>query len=124
MGGLSPLPTPFLRARWYIDLVKYFCKVKDERSVDYTNKVIFRGTFIVIPEELQSKIIKLSEEGRPGILRIKALLREHVWFPSIEKQVEDEISDCMPCQATTQGNPPEPLQSIERCQSDLCRHYI
>ena len=98
---------------WYIDLVKDFRKVKDELSVDHTNKVILRGTRIVIPEELQSKIVKLSHEGHPGIARFKALLREHVWFPNMDKQVKDEISHCIPCQATTQGNPPEPLQSRE-----------
>ena len=95
---------------WYIDLVKEFRRVKDELSVDHTNKVILRGTRIVIREDLQSKIVELSREGHPGIARTKTLLREHVWFPNMDKQVKDEISHCIPCQAMTQGILPEPLQ--------------
>ena len=98
---------------WYTDLVKEFREVKDELSVDFTNKVVLRGTRIVIPGELQNKIVKLSHEGHPRIARRKASLREHVWFPNKGKQVNDEISRCIPCQAMTQGSPPEPLQSRE-----------
>ena len=39
------------------------------------------------------------------------LLREKVWFPSIDKMVEQKVKTCLPCQAATTGTHrhPEPL---------------
>ena len=82
---------------WYTDLVKEFREVKDELSVDFTNKVVLRGTRTVIPGEPQNKIVKLSNEGHPGTARTKSLLRDLVWFPNIEKQAKDEVSHCIRC---------------------------
>ena len=45
---------------------------------------ILRGTRIVIPESLQQKAIELAHESDQGLAKMKALLREKVWFPGIE----------------------------------------
>ena len=37
-------------------------------------------------------------EGHLGIVKTKALLREKVWFPCMEKMVESKIKACLPCQ--------------------------
>jgi hypothetical protein len=38
-----------------------------------------------------------------------------VWFPNIDKMVEETIQNCLPCQAATSGNhpPPEPLKMTQ-----------
>ena len=38
-----------------------------------------------------------------GIVKTKALLREKVWFPGIDKEVERNISNCIPCQACSKS---------------------
>ncbi|PIK34808.1 hypothetical protein BSL78_28364 [Apostichopus japonicus] len=43
-------------------------------------------------------------------IRTKQLIREKVWFPGIDKRVEEKISQCIPCQATSSSTTREPIQ--------------
>ncbi len=41
------------------------------------------------------------------------MIREKIWFPDIDKLVKTTIDRCIPCQATSKPNPPEPLSMTE-----------
>lgn len=56
-----------------------------------------RQARIVIPGKLQNKIIDIAHEGHQGIHKTKQLLRETVWFPGIDKLVENKIKKCLAC---------------------------
>ena len=98
---------------WTDKKVKPFLHIRDEIAVDNTNGVILRGTRIVIPADLQSRIVKLAHTGHQGVAKTKALLRQHAWFPNMDKAVKDEIDACLPCQVNGPTNPPEPLLTPE-----------
>ena len=51
-----------------------------------------------------------------GLVKTKALLREKVWFPGIDRMVKETIDNCIACQATCRPNPPEPLQMSDMPQ--------
>ena len=42
------------------------------------------------------------------MVKTKQLLREKVWFPGIDKQVEHLVKSCLPCQAVTKNPEPKP----------------
>jgi hypothetical protein len=46
-------------------------------------------------------VIDLAHEVHQGKSRTKQFLREKVWFPTIDKQVEEKVSCCLACQVTT-----------------------
>ena len=48
---------------WSSDLVKPFRSTSEEITVDHKNHIVLRGTRIVIPQALQSRVIKLAHEG-------------------------------------------------------------
>lgn len=81
--------------------VQEYKNIKDELS-SY-NGIIIRGNRIVIPSSLQSKAVELAHIGHQGIVKTKGLLRERVWFPGIDKMVENKVHNCLTCQATTRG---------------------
>lgn len=60
------------------------------------NGLILRGSQMV-PEKLQERAVNLAHEGQ-GITKTKQLLRSKVWFPEINKQVEQIHKSCS-CQA-------------------------
>ena len=102
----------------------YFC-VKDELTA--TESLLLRGSRIVIPASLQSTALQLAHEGHQGIVRTKQLLREKVWWPGIDKDVEHLIRSCISCQAQSSQSCPQPLTMTEMpsrpwtvLHADLC----
>jgi hypothetical protein len=73
------------------------------------NDIILRGNRIVLPERLWERTLALAYEGHQGIVKTKMLLRQKVWWPGIDAQVERLIKVCIPCQATGLKARPEPL---------------
>ena len=56
--------------------------------------------------------MNIAHASHQGIVKTKALLRETVWFPGIEKNAEKVVQNCLPCQACTDSNK-EPLKMTE-----------
>ena len=83
--------------------------VKDELWL--VGQVVMRENSVVMPESLWKKTITLSHEGHLGMVRTKASLRERVWWPQIDKQVEEAIRACHPCQLVRPRAKPEPIRS-------------
>ena len=73
--------------------------------------LVIRGNRIVMPESLWNQTIKLAHEGHQGMVRTKARLREKVWWPQMDKQVETTIRSCHPCQLVGPRGKPEPIRS-------------
>ena len=70
-----------------------------------------RGNKVVMPEKLWKQTIQLAHEGHQGMVRTKSRLREKVWWPELDKQVEKLIRACYPCQLAGPRPKPEPIRS-------------
>ena len=82
----------------------------NELSVNLANGIVLRGSRIVMPKVLWKKSVKIAHEGHQGLAKTKALIREKVWFPLVDKYVTEEIANCLACQAVGPQNVPEPLR--------------
>ena len=97
--------------RWNSD-IKPFRLIKDELTV--TNKgIILRGSKIVIPETLEQEAIDIAHESHLGISKTKALMRKKIWFPNMDRMVQDTLDNCISCQAVVKPKPPEPLSMTD-----------
>ena len=75
------------------------------------NEILYlKSDRIVVPAALQERIVDPAHEGHLGIVKTKAVLREKVWFPCMDKMVENKIKTCLPCQVVTPIYNQEPLQ--------------
>jgi len=56
-------------------------------------------------------MIRLAHSGHQGIVKKKRFLRDSVWFPRIDRMVEEVVKGCLPCQAANHDAKPayEPL---------------
>ena len=79
--------------------LKLFAKVRAELTVNEQLGIILRGTHIIMPYSLCRRAIKLAHEDHQGLAKMKQLIREKLWFPRIDKNVEELIRSCIPCQA-------------------------
>ena len=87
------------------DLRPYF-QVNTELLVQ--NGLILCETQIIIPAKLHKPALELIHQGHQGIVKTKQL-RQKVWWPGIDKDIETIISQCCPCQAQRLQSSPEPL---------------
>ena len=83
--------------------------IRNELSVS-NQGILLRDTRIIIPESLRAKAAQLAHEGHQGLVKTKKLLRERIWFPGIDKSVEDLIENCSICQLNNNGNRSEKLK--------------
>ena len=86
-----------------------FKKVHDQLTVSSDSKIVLRGSRIVIPTTLRERAIDIAQEGHQGLVKTKKLLREKVWFPGIDNEVQQKIKKCLACQANGPKNSPDPL---------------
>ena len=82
--------------------------VKDELWV--IGQLVMSGGRIVMPESLWNRTVHLALEGHQGVIRTKSRLREKVWWPGMDKQVEGFVRSCYPCQLVGPRGKPEPLR--------------
>lgn len=76
-------------------------------------EILLHDNRIVIPKDLQMRVIDLTHEGHQGIVKTKQLLREKVYFPGIDKLVEKVCKSCIQCLASTPQTVFEPLKMSE-----------
>jgi transposase InsO family protein len=72
--------------------------------------ILLRGTKIVIPKSLRIQVLQLSHEGHPGETLMKRRLRTKVWWPLIDRDVEEFVKKCKSCLLVARPSPPNPMK--------------
>ena len=88
------------------ELKPYF-KVKEQLTTK--RGIILKDARIVVPNSLRSRILKMAHEGHQGMTKTKALIRSKVWWPGVDRDVENEVRACVPCISVSSPNSPEPM---------------
>lgn len=89
-----------------------FARMRAELCVSGDN-ILLRNSRIVIPESLRERAVNLAHQGHQGIVKTKALIREKVWFPGIDRLVEERVKACIACQIAVATPHREPLQMTQ-----------
>ena len=58
----------------------------------------------MIPKVGREKVIEALHETHPGIVKMKTLARNYVWWPKMDEQLELKVRNCKMCQCN-QKNP-------------------
>ncbi|XP_008484637.1 uncharacterized protein K02A2.6-like [Diaphorina citri] len=91
--------------------VKMFFRIKD--TLTTIDGLLFKDNKIVIPRNLQTHMLNLFHESHLGMSKIKAKARECVYWPNMNKNIEDFIRKCDICQKYSNENPKMPMISHE-----------
>ena len=99
-----------------------YAHIKDELCI--YGEILLRGSRIVVPKTLRDKVVRLAHEGHQGIVKIKYQLK--VWWPGMDKDVDQLCKVCHGCQVTSRYDPPEPMSRVlppsapwQDCWADL-----
>uniref|UniRef100_A0AAV2L2F4 Gypsy retrotransposon integrase-like protein 1 n=1 Tax=Knipowitschia caucasica TaxID=637954 RepID=A0AAV2L2F4_KNICA len=83
--------------------LKVFYKKREELSVE--QGCVLWGTRVVVPKKLRS--------GHPGIVKMKTIARQYVWWPHVDMDVEKTCKQCDRCQLEQRMPHPVPLHPWE-----------
>ena len=54
---------------------------------------------IIVPKTLQTEMLKEIHESHLGMTKCKQLARDYIFWPGMDKQIEDTVSRCCICQS-------------------------
>ena len=85
-----------------------YWKVRDELTV--YDGIIYKGMRIVVPPSMRRGMMEQVHESHQGIVKCKERARETLYLPGMTSQIEDLVSDCVPCNEHQNKQPKERLK--------------
>ena len=90
------------------DLLPFY-KLRNELAVDRGCLVRDDGR-VVVPTALQKQALQQAHQGHPGIVRMKRLLRQGLYWPGMGQAAAHHVKNCIPCQLSDKSTPKDPCQ--------------
>ena len=84
-----------------------FASRKSELSMH--DGCIVWGARVVVPPQGRQAVLQELHEGHLGMTKMKSLARMYVWWPGIDRDIEDSVRTCSQCQANQSLPPVAPL---------------
>ena len=100
----------YTRDGWPSDVggvFRYFWRRKEELSIK--KGCLLWGIRVLVPIKLQDKLLEELYQDHPGMSRMKAVARSYMWWPGLDKSIENKAGSCSQCQAVRHQPPVAPL---------------
>ena len=91
--------------------LQLFYQVRNTLAIMYTC-IIFQGSFY-IPSLMRKECFQALQQVPPGTVKIKLRSQKSMCWKGLNKEVENCIMRCEPCQATSTVQQKEPVKSME-----------
>ena len=67
------------------------------------------GNRVVIPQKLRARLVEELHRDHPGMVKMKAVARSYLWWPGVDKDLEECAKSCLACQAVRNAPAVAPL---------------
>ena len=71
------------------------------------------GHRVIVPPQGRARMMEQLHEGHPGVSRMKSLARSFVWWPGLDRELEEFVRQCDPCQRSRHLPAAVPIQPWE-----------
>jgi hypothetical protein len=78
-------------------------------EISLIDGILYKGERVVVPEKMRKSALDMLHSSHQGIVKTKQLARDLVYWPGINKQIEDTVSRCASCQERRNVQQKEPL---------------
>lgn len=96
-------------------------KLKNELSVQ--QGCLMRSLLAIIPPSLRQQILGELHKSHPGVARMKAAARSHVWCLSIDSAIKKTTRSCKQCFKTRKAPTEEPLFPWHHTHVEFATYY-
>ena len=100
----------YLKSGWPIklpDLLKPYFNCRDELSIE--EGCVLWGICVIVPKKLQSSVLNMLHEGHVEVVKMKMIAWSYIWWPGIDKTIEDLVKSCKSRQEVQKVLEPAPL---------------
>ncbi|CAB4020684.1 Transposon Ty3-G Gag-Pol poly [Paramuricea clavata] len=67
-------------------------------ELSHEDGILLWDTRVAIPESLRDILLKDLHAEHFGIVKMKQLARKYLWWPKLNKEIEETVKSCMACQ--------------------------
>ena len=85
---------------------------------------ILWGGRVVIPPKLRQKVLDDLHTSHVGVVRMKLLARSYIWWPHMDRHVEEKSASCDKCVENSKNPPSALLHPWERASRPWSRIHI
>lgn len=82
------------------------------------------GTRVIVPPGGRKTVLNLLHSAHPGIVKMKSLARSYVWWPNIDKQIENLVNTCSDCQESRNMPKKSPIHPWEWARAPWSRIHL
>jgi len=68
------------------------------------------GSRVIVPPKGRANVLEELHMAHPGATRMKRIARTLVWWPGLDKEIEQQVHSCVECQINLPAPPSSPLQ--------------
>ncbi|XP_042338488.1 uncharacterized protein K02A2.6-like, partial [Plectropomus leopardus] len=87
--------------------VRPYFPFRDELTIE--DDIVMKGQRTVVPQSLQKMYVSMLHRGHPGAEATKRRARGIVFWPTMTKDIEEEVQACSVCNSTKPHQQKEPL---------------
>lgn len=81
-----------------------------QHELRWVDSILLRGERFVIPKTLRRKALEIAHLGHPGVVTMKRMLRQRVWWSGLDSDIDQHAKNCLVCARLAQNNRPEPMK--------------
>ena len=89
------------------DVMKPYCQCSEQITVE--GDCLMWGYRVIIPSKHRSHILQELHRDHPGCSRMKSVARSFIWWPGLDKDIEELSKSCPSCQSIKNTPQPAPL---------------
>lgn len=75
--------------------------------------VLMKDEKMVLPIKLRMRALRVAHRSHPGMSTMKNILRQGLWWPGMDREIENFVKSCPECQLVTVYNRPPPITMTE-----------
>ncbi|XP_055589748.1 uncharacterized protein K02A2.6-like [Uranotaenia lowii] len=109
-GTLTDVIEAMKTGNWPANLIRYEAFKKE---LGIMEGIVIRDERIILPQSLRNKALDIAHRGHPGVIAMRKILREKVWWPYMDRDVTNKVQECAGCAAVSSQFPPEPMTRKE-----------